>query len=1699
MQSIFKTHAKSLLWSCALIGWLALAPAAFAQLDQNCTVSILNRSARVDSSGAWRINNVPVNAGAVRARATCLDAGGVTQAGQTSFIALLPNQTTAFDADIVLGVVDPIPDSLALTASPPNLSGVGDTAQLTATTTFPDLTTADVTADVGTNYRVSNSAIATVSASGLVTAVSSGAVLISALNEGALGVLQLQVTSGSGVDSDGDGIPDDFELSNATNPGGTNLAALPGVQVIASSFTSGRAPTAAIDGTTTTAWVTADGDAVHLRSAPFIEIQFPADQEASAIGVLGNRVQTSGTTLFSESWAFLAGVFEAFDASGGSVFNSGDVTFSALQHDASLPVNLVGIRRVRFTPTADEGPSPGLSEFFVLSSPGGAGLDPGSAADGLLDFDNDGLTNLEEFNNGTNIFSADTDGDGIPDGLEATFGTDPLLADSDNDGLIDGDEVSPGADFDMDGLTNALDPDADEDGIPDGVEQRLGLDPLNKDTDLNGVPDGREDADGEGLVNEEEVLANTDPLLVDTDGDGADDFEEVALGADGFITNPLISDTDGDDMLDGYESGFGLNPTDPSDRDLDPDADSLTNFQESQLGTDPFSADTIAPTISEVDPVNGATAVPVTEAIVIRANEPLRPESIVSGVVTVTANGQSVAGSVSLSQDGLSVTFRPDEQFAPFTLYSVDVSNIRDLAGNLLAASFTSSFTSGDFVDVERPQILTSNVQGDPFPVNAAIRILFSERMDPGTLTTGNIEVLDLVANTPVAGMVQVDPNEMSMAFVPNLPFAVGRLHRVTLAITNITDIAGNPLLGSPFPFLATAFESDTQPPQFEFSGPANGDTGMPVNTIVLLQFDEPISRFGWSRGIEVTVGGVPVAGSVSALDGNCQLRFFSDTALPEGSAVQVELTTELTDLAGNLLNNPGSFSFTVGSIGDVDPPLVMEVAPDGGATDVPTNTVYRAYFSERINPVTVDENAFVTSNLGTLPSTFVRGSVTLGQDGASVTLTPENPLDPLTQYSIELPFGGLRDFAGNSLDINSGGGFQGVLTTAEGEDATSPAVTEVSPPDGTINAPVNSLVAVRFTEPIDPTSVTSNVVTLNAGGSAIAGSIEASSDRLTLTLTPSSDLTPSTTYTVAVSGVTDLVGNTTVPFTSSFTTSFDVSSDVTPPMILSSTPAAGATSIPVDAIAQVTFSEPIDPASVAADAIFLARADGIFGGGDKPLASSLQISGATVTITPLSSMLGNQLMRLTMAGGRIRDFAGNVALGQTSSFTTANVPDIDPPTVSAVTPGSGSFDISSFTPIHVVFSEPIDPSTLTGANIDVLDGTTMLLFFISRSVDNRQLTLTPYPVTGGKWPADTELTLVLFPGIIDFSENPLALFQSKFTTAPAGDGLRPRISQFRPAQPSVAPVNSQILLIADEELDPATIDGSVIVSDSGAAIAGVTTLSPDGRVIRFTPAAPLQSDSIVQIFARPTATDLAGNALSETEAMFTTEADPLVTPPRVLRVSPVGDIFGDGAPIPTNVLIEVEFSEPLDPSTVTSMTATLLNEDTGSGVPSTISLERGGRVVRIRPDTPLASSTFFAFMVTEGVRDLQGQAPTEGFSGFFSTSNQIDSLAPAVAVDPAEGSTGIGVNTSIVLTFDEPINPLTVSPQTVGLAGPGGDVVLCSFVFPTDNRSVTIIPHELLDTATLYTVNAVGVEDLAGSPTASVSVQFTTGAGLDF
>jgi Bacterial TSP3 repeat/Putative metal-binding motif len=129
-----------------------------------------------------------------------------------------------------------------------------------------------------------------------------------------------------------------------------------------------------------------------------------------------------------------------------------------------------------------------------------------------LDSDGDGLSDVLEISIGTDPHDADSDDDGVPDGQEPN-----LTDDTDGDGLInaldpdsDGDGIFDGTELGKDCSEKATDV-AKMHCIPDADMGATTTNPLDHDTDHGGVSDGVEDANHNGQIDAGELDPN-DPI-----------------------------------------------------------------------------------------------------------------------------------------------------------------------------------------------------------------------------------------------------------------------------------------------------------------------------------------------------------------------------------------------------------------------------------------------------------------------------------------------------------------------------------------------------------------------------------------------------------------------------------------------------------------------------------------------------------------------------------------------------------------------------------------------------------------------------------------------------------------------------------------------------------------------------------------------------------------------------------------------------------------------------------------------------------------------------------------------------------------------------------------------------------------------------------------------------------------------------------
>ena len=290
------------------------------------------------------------------------------------------------------------------------------------------------------------------------------------------------------------------------------------------------------------------------------------------------------------------------------------------------------------------------------------------------------------------------------------------------------------------------------------------------------------------------------------------------------------------------------------------------------------------------------------------------------------------------------------------------------------------------------------------------------------------------------------------------------------------------------------------------------------TTTSIEVTFTEPVRLESAVDAISIEPA---VEGSVS-WSGTVMI-FTPGEPLDLATSYVVSIATGVEDLAGNpMTEEPDPFTFETAG-----PPEVVETEPTDGDTDVPLEAPIEVRFS------TLMDTASVEAALRLRPAFQheIRWS------GQLLEIVPTEPLQPEADYTVVIGEDAF-DVSGVAL----GGPFLiSFRTLAPGLEGSL-----LVPSDGTDGIAPTSPIAVIFDRPIDPDSLSDDVLTLTP---AVAGSIElvdefgdtpiTPEEGRVLRFSPSGPLPANTTFEVVLaSGVTGLSGGGLVePISWTFTT----------------------------------------------------------------------------------------------------------------------------------------------------------------------------------------------------------------------------------------------------------------------------------------------------------------------------------------------------------------------------------------------------------------------------------------------------------------------------------------------------------------------------------------------------------------------------------
>jgi methionine-rich copper-binding protein CopC len=241
-------------------------------------------------------------------------------------------------------------------------------------------------------------------------------------------------------------------------------------------------------------------------------------------------------------------------------------------------------------------------------------------------------------------------------------------------------------------------------------------------------------------------------------------------------------------------------------------------------------------------------------------------------------------------------------------------------------------------------------------------------------------------------------------------------------------------------------------------------------------------------------------------------------------------------------------------------------------------------------------------------------------------------------------------------------------------------------------------------------------------------------------------------------------------------------------PYVVSSTP-NGNVAPAVDHV-RMTFSRSMDPATFTADHISLTAPDG----------STIDATGVAVPMTnntqfditfAAQSLAGHYTLVLT----GITDVDGNPLATYTTGFT------ITSPAVIATTPAAGAVS-PPFNQVRVTFNRPMDPATVTSANITLTGPSGDIPVTIAAvGTDNTQFDVTFDDQTA----AGAAYTLAIGTGVQDTFGNPITAFAGQFNiTSPA-------VIATTPGAGIVAAPFNQVRVTFNRSMDPTTVTSANI------------------------------------------------------------------------------------------------------------------------------------------------------------------------------------------------------------------------------------------------------------------------------------------------
>lgn len=786
----------------------------------------------------------------------------------------------------------------------------------------------------------------------------------------------------------------------------------------------------------------------------------------------------------------------------------------------------------------------------------------------------------------------------------------------------------------------------------------------------------------------------------------------------------------------------------------------------------------------------------------------------------------------------------------------------------------------------------------------------------------------------------------------------------------------------------------------------------------------------------------------------------------------------------------------------DTIPPAVSASVPADQAVNVARDVAISITFSEPIVSTTINSLNVKLFNDST--GSAVANSLALSQDGLSLAITPSQPLASSARYRVWLSRQ-IMDISGNEMAADITIRFTTI-------DDVPPQVAEAYPANGAVQIPGEVVPFILFSEPIDDASLASGTFTLETNSGPLAGALSHPEPNKLLFL-PDHALYPNVVCTMTVSGYKDLAGNTMVPFAGAFATV-----DTVPPtisLVAASEAEAGQT-------AHVTIS--------AADSTSLGKVNYSVTGaitlnGEHNFAFGTTTGEYDLTVpVPTAVADGAQFQ----VAATVTDASGQSTAASSVAVTAYHQPSINliAPLANAVLPHRGLVKVVAQVPdynwnLSVTFLlDGMEKATVSQppyeAWVTMPDSGTQSVVSAA-AVTGLGKSATSAPVTvnlcasamiqghvfnaGGQTPAPNAIVTVHYGSI---SGQTIATISAGADGAFAADylPLGPYALEAHKDDGTDAGVASANLSVDGVTVQTdvtlvgtGTVSGKLVDAASGLALAGANVTLDESSVISrhrelqtaadgsFVFANTLAGSFTLKAY-HPVSGRLGATQLNTLSAGGSIPYNPLRCYQDAAFVTAFTPVDGSTGIDPATVTISVTFSQPINASTLSSgivvedralpfgtsyqqIYGSWVATDNQDGTTTAVFSYNGsflaGQVYRVRVSTVLAASGSSVLYATCSFATRTPPVPLT--VQFFDR----DSGTLLGETTPQQDSRGVAPNSKIAVTFDQAIDPATVTDGRLLLRPTTGAALGGTVSLLEDGKTLEYLPSQPIPADSLY------------------------------